>query len=306
MSYADLETYLVELLMKQDQMSMAASVESRVPFLDHQLVERVARMPTSLKLRGWRTKAVLRSALRDLVPREILVRRKMGFPVPVGRWLRGDFRLLAQEFVQGPRAQSRGLFEPAALSRLCAEHAAGTADHGDRLWLLMNLEIWQRIFSTATIRRASCRRRDAHRLGEGRRTLARRPGRTAAQLSPDLGAVASAPVDRDHDARGGRRSGTKTGAVDLCVADFLAAVSNVPPTGGVPVVLFQHNVEHLIWQRLARTEPRRWRRALLEIEWRKTRRIEARACADVRLTLAVSPADRDLLRRLAPRASERA
>jgi asparagine synthase (glutamine-hydrolysing) len=146
MSYADLETYLVELLMKQDQMSMAASVESRVPFLDHELVERVARMPTSLKLRGWRTKAVLRSALRDLVPKEILVRRKMGFPVPVGRWLRGDFRSLAQEFVQGPRAQSRGLFEPAALSRLCAEHADGTADHGDRLWLLMNLEMWQRIF----------------------------------------------------------------------------------------------------------------------------------------------------------------
>src|SRR6266571_6433348 len=89
MSQADLQTYLVELLMKQDQMSMAASVESRVPFLDHELVEHVAALPGRLKLRGWQTKAVLRAALRDLVPREILTRRKMGFPVPVGRWLRG-------------------------------------------------------------------------------------------------------------------------------------------------------------------------------------------------------------------------
>jgi sugar transferase (PEP-CTERM/EpsH1 system associated) len=96
-----------------------------------------------------------------------------------------------------------------------------------------------------------------------------------------------------------------TGEVDLCVADFLAAVANVPATAGVPLVLFQHNVEHLIWQRLARTEPRRWRRAVLEIEWRKMRRIEARASAAARLTLAVSPADRDLLHRLAPRASVR-
>jgi asparagine synthase (glutamine-hydrolysing) len=145
-SRADLETYLVELLMKQDQMSMAASIESRVPFLDHELVERVAMMPVGVKLRGWRTKAVLRAALRDLVPPEILTRRKMGFPVPVGRWLRGAFRPLLNELVTGERARRRGLFEPASLRRLAAEHRAGAAEHGDRLWLLANLEIWQRIF----------------------------------------------------------------------------------------------------------------------------------------------------------------
>jgi asparagine synthase (glutamine-hydrolysing) len=132
--------------MKQDQMSMAASIESRVPFLDHEFVERVAMMPVGVKLRGWRTKAVLRAALRDLVPPEILTRRKMGFPVPVGRWLRGAFRPLLNELVTGERARRRGLFEPASLRRLAAEHRAGAAEHGDRLWLLANLEIWQRIF----------------------------------------------------------------------------------------------------------------------------------------------------------------
>jgi asparagine synthase (glutamine-hydrolysing) len=146
MSHADLQTYLVELLMKQDQMSMAASVESRVPYLDHTFVEHVAAIPGRLKLRGWQTKAVLRAALRDLVPREILERRKMGFPVPIGRWLRGPFWPLVEELVLGPRAQARGLFEPSAVRRLAEEHRAGAAEHGARLWLLANLEIWQRIF----------------------------------------------------------------------------------------------------------------------------------------------------------------
>jgi glycosyltransferase involved in cell wall biosynthesis len=84
-------------------------------------------------------------------------------------------------------------------------------------------------------------------------------------------------------------------AVDLCVADFLVAVPNVPLGAGVPVVFFAHNVEHMIWKRLARTDARGWRRPLLEIEWRKLRRYEARACRDADLTIAVSPADRDLL-----------
>ncbi|HYE85110.1 MAG TPA: asparagine synthase C-terminal domain-containing protein, partial [Vicinamibacterales bacterium] len=146
MSHHDLRTYLHELLMKQDQMSMAASIESRVPFLDDTIVERVAAMPSSMKLRGWRTKALLRDAVRDLVPPDILSRKKMGFPVPVGRWLAGRFRPLLEEFVLGGRAQARGLFHPSALAQMTAEHVSGTARHGDRLWLLINLEIWQRLF----------------------------------------------------------------------------------------------------------------------------------------------------------------
>ena len=146
MSHLDLQTYLHELLMKQDQMSMAASIESRVPFLDDHIVEHVAALPASLKLRGWQTKALLRAAVRDLVPPAILSRRKMGFPVPVGRWLSTAFRPLVDEFILSPRASERRLFNDTALRGLVAEHMSGAAAHGDRLWLLINLEIWQRIF----------------------------------------------------------------------------------------------------------------------------------------------------------------
>ncbi|MGH3632478.1 MAG: asparagine synthetase B family protein, partial [Sciscionella sp.] len=146
MSYADMQTYMVELLMKQDQMSMAASIESRVPFLDHKLVEQVAAMPGRYKLRGWQTKAVLREALRDLVPKQILTRRKMGFPVPLGRWFRGAYAPLMQDLVMGKRALSRGLFDPGYVGNLVTEHRSGAFDHSERLWMLMNLEIWQRIF----------------------------------------------------------------------------------------------------------------------------------------------------------------
>ena len=146
LSRADLQTYLVELLTKQDRMSMAASVESRVPFLDHELVEHVLALPERFKVRGWTTKAVLRRALKGRVPREILQRKKMGFPVPFGGWLRGPLRPLLDDLIVSPRALDRGLFEPDPLRKLAQEHQAGTANHGDRLWLLANLEIWQRIF----------------------------------------------------------------------------------------------------------------------------------------------------------------
>jgi len=146
MSYTDLQTYLVELLMKQDQMSMAASVESRVPFLDHRLVEYVASMPARYKLRGWTTKAVLREALSDVVPAPILKRRKMGFPTPVAAWFRGQFSSLLEEFVLSDRALSRSPMEPDFVRQLVSSHHARECNHGDRLWLLLNLEIWQRIF----------------------------------------------------------------------------------------------------------------------------------------------------------------
>lgn len=146
MSYADLQTYLVELLMKQDQMSMAASIESRVPFLDHRFVEYAAALPARYKVRGWTTKAVLREALKPLVPEIVIRRPKMGFPVPVGRWCREAYRPLVDEFVLGGRARERGLFNADYLARLVGEHQAGHRDHGDRLWLLINLEVWQRLY----------------------------------------------------------------------------------------------------------------------------------------------------------------
>jgi len=143
--YADVKTYLHELLMKQDQMSMAASVESRVPFLDHPLAEFAASLPDRLKLHGWTTKYVLREAMRGTLPAAILGRPKMGFPVPVGRWLRGPYRWVVDEYVLGDRAASRDLFERAAVRRLVAAHMSGE-NHSERLWSLINLEMWQRIF----------------------------------------------------------------------------------------------------------------------------------------------------------------
>jgi len=145
-SRADLGTYLVELLMKQDQMSMAASIESRVPFLDHDLVEYVFALPSSVKLRGFTGKAILRRALRGVVPAPILARRKMGFPVPFGRWLKGPLLAVPPDFILGPRVRERRLFDSPALERLVEEHATGAADHGHRLWLLTTLEIWMRLF----------------------------------------------------------------------------------------------------------------------------------------------------------------
>jgi asparagine synthase (glutamine-hydrolysing) len=146
LAYADVQTYLVALLMKQDRMSMAASVESRVPYLDHRVAETALAMPAGERLRGFRAKAVLRDAVADVVPPAIMARRKLGFPVPLGAWLRGPWRPVIDDLVLGPRPAARGLFERDALAQLAAEHQAGVADHGLRLWLLVNLELWQRTF----------------------------------------------------------------------------------------------------------------------------------------------------------------
>jgi asparagine synthase (glutamine-hydrolysing) len=142
--YVDTKTYLHELLMKQDQMSMAASIESRVPFLDHPLVEFTARLPERLKLRGGTTKYILREAMRDVLPAEILSRGKMGFPVPIGAWLRGPYKGIVDELVLSPRALERRLFDASAIRTLVARHARGE-DHAERLWSLVNLEIWHRV-----------------------------------------------------------------------------------------------------------------------------------------------------------------
>ena len=143
--YADTKTYLHELLMKQDQMSMAASIESRVPFLDHKLVEFTAKMPTKMKLRGRETKWILREAMKGILPDEILTRSKMGFPVPVGSWFRNEFRHIVDENVLSERALNRGIFNADFVRQIVAEHNAG-ANHDERLWFLVNFEMWQRRF----------------------------------------------------------------------------------------------------------------------------------------------------------------
>ena len=144
--YADLKTYLVELLMKQDQMSMAASIESRVPFLDHQLVEFAAALPPRLKLRGFTTKWILRQAVRSILPAEILSRPKMGFPVPFGVWMRGGWNDVARDILLDSRTRQRGIVDAPEVERLLAAHRAGTANGADAIWSLLNLELWYRTF----------------------------------------------------------------------------------------------------------------------------------------------------------------
>jgi asparagine synthase (glutamine-hydrolysing) len=141
----DIKTYLVELLMKQDNMSMAASVESRVPFLDHALVEFAMHVPQELQLSGLAGKRILKKAVADLLPRSVINRPKLGFPTPSSEWLAGPQLDAIQNLLLEPRSIDRGLFKRAAVGRLFQEHRTGYRDHYDRIWRLLNLELWFRV-----------------------------------------------------------------------------------------------------------------------------------------------------------------
>lgn len=143
--YADTNSYLVELLMKQDQMSMAASIESRVPFLDHELVEFTARIPREYSIHGMAGKFILKEAVEDILPSSIVYRKKMGFPTPWEYWLAGPKLDELEHMLLEPRSIERGLFQPEAVQRLFAEHRAKSRDHGNRIWRLLNLETWMRV-----------------------------------------------------------------------------------------------------------------------------------------------------------------
>lgn len=135
-----------DLLVKTDRMTMANSLEARCPFLDQELLECASRIPSSLKLKGMTTKYVLKRALQGLLPEEIIWRKKHGFGVPVGRWFRGRLRDFLCDVVLAPEALARGYFREQALRGLIAEHMSGKRDHGHRLWALLTLEIWHRVF----------------------------------------------------------------------------------------------------------------------------------------------------------------
>jgi asparagine synthase (glutamine-hydrolysing) len=143
--YTDIKTYLVELLMKQDNMSMAASIESRVPFLDHVLVEFATRIPRQVQLKGFAGKQILKKAVEDLLPHSILYRPKLGFPTPWSGWLAGARLDSIEKLLLGPRSLERGYFQREAVKRLFDEHRAKHRDHYDRIWRLLNLELWHRV-----------------------------------------------------------------------------------------------------------------------------------------------------------------
>lgn len=143
---ADTLLYLPEdLLAKVDIASMAASLEARSPFLDHRLVEYCASLPSHLKLRGRTSKWLLREAMRDRLPADILSRPKMGFGVPVGEWLRADLRTLLDDTILSDRAAARGWFRPEAVRALVDDHVGGN-DRTPFVWGLLMLEMWARTF----------------------------------------------------------------------------------------------------------------------------------------------------------------
>jgi asparagine synthase (glutamine-hydrolysing) len=145
--YVDVKTYLVDdILTKVDRMSMAVALEARVPLLDHQLLEFVATVPTSLKLGKGCSKYLLRRLLARHVPASIVDRPKQGFAVPVGEWLRGPLAPMVNDLLLDGRLRERGIFDAAAIGRLWHEHRTGARDHRHRVWSLMMLELWFRQF----------------------------------------------------------------------------------------------------------------------------------------------------------------
>ena len=143
--YTDIKTYLVELLMKQDNMSMAASIESRVPFLDHVLVEFATRIPREVQIKGLAGKTILKKAVEDILPHEIIYRPKLGFPTPWSGWLAGPRLETIREMLLEPRSLDRRYFQRSAIERLFDEHRAKHRDNYDRIWRLLNLELWHRV-----------------------------------------------------------------------------------------------------------------------------------------------------------------
>lgn len=150
MLWVDLRQNLPDdMLTKVDRMSMLHSLESRVPFLDHELVEFAFRLPGSVKLRGKTTKWILKKAFADRLPASILHRRKHGFDVPVGEWFKHELRDVIEDVCSDETVRRRGLFEPAAIKRLAGDHFAGRRDYNNQLWILLSLERWQRQFLDA-------------------------------------------------------------------------------------------------------------------------------------------------------------
>jgi asparagine synthase (glutamine-hydrolysing) len=124
---------------------MAASLESRVPFLDHELVEFTASIPAKYDIKGLAGKFILKSAVEGLLPREIIYRQKMGFSTPWAHWLAGPQLEKLEHMLLEQRTVDRGHFQREVVKRLFAEHRASHRDHGNRIWRLLNLELWQRV-----------------------------------------------------------------------------------------------------------------------------------------------------------------
>ena len=145
LSLLDQETFLVGILHRQDKMSMAAAVESRVPFLDYRIVQFANQLPTAFKIRGGIGKAVVKDVALRLLPAEVVRRKKSGFGVPLARWFRADTGL-GQRLDALPESPGSEMFDRAVLRRLIAEHRSGGHDHSETLWTALNVATWRQTF----------------------------------------------------------------------------------------------------------------------------------------------------------------
>jgi asparagine synthase (glutamine-hydrolysing) len=143
----DAETYLPEdVLTKVDRMSMAHSIESRVPLLDNEVLTFASSLPAAFKIRNGRRKHVLKEVAATLLPRDLLDRPKQGFSVPLSVWFRGDLRTLFADTLLSQRSLGRGYFQPWFVRRLVEEHLSGRRDHALRLWQLVVFERWLQVY----------------------------------------------------------------------------------------------------------------------------------------------------------------
>jgi asparagine synthase (glutamine-hydrolysing) len=139
----DVVSYLPnDLLVKVDIATMASSLEARSPFLDHQVMEFAAKLPTNLKLNGRNSKYILKQAFADLLPDEVKNRGKLGFGVPVGNWFRGPLTSFLRDTLSSSATKDRGLLNGGFVQKLVEEHVSGRADYGYQLWTLLALELW--------------------------------------------------------------------------------------------------------------------------------------------------------------------
>jgi asparagine synthase (glutamine-hydrolysing) len=145
--YTDLNAYLPEcLLVKMDIASMANSLEARSPFLDHKILEFSAALPSSWKVHGLTTKYILKKTFEHMLPDEINRRSKMGFGIPLADWFRNDWRAYFTDVVMSKKAIERGYFKKEFIAGLLDEHVSGKRDHGYRLWALLMLELWHKVY----------------------------------------------------------------------------------------------------------------------------------------------------------------
>jgi asparagine synthase (glutamine-hydrolysing) len=147
MQYLDLHTWMVgDILVKADKMTMANSLELRVPYLDHHVFEYAATIPTKYKIHGGLTKFVLRQAFKDVVPAAVVRRQKRGFPVPTRVWLRGALFKEAQSVLEDPALGA--YFSRPYLKKLLAEHKDGRMDNSRKIWAILIFALWKQRFCT--------------------------------------------------------------------------------------------------------------------------------------------------------------